>query len=348
MSNYNPPQPTVFCWPFLAIKMSSALPASPWGADFAAYPDARYELELGAGFKADFFRGLRREWIGSLTFPPWYPFRFGYHPSHFYVPNGEEGNGYYIPPSPIKIRYQEEKAGKSIYSFTYQDEPATGARNLRHACPLDGSPKPRQTYKGFERAVEDMWLFVGHLVSILYTHKEIQLRTATPAQRAGFDAAFEANQEALLKIREQEMRVWMATKERRDAEAAQEAAWAAEDAAADRAAAAAAEQAKKEREDAYEEVRELARIHAAWSFRVSTAQARLTKIRSGKGSAEREGERERLEEQSAEEPPTSLTSLAAPEILSKIQLAQWHPIFENEKLKATQQVRALETYLRTL
>ena len=320
------------------------VPAGPWDADCEAHPEASYHLEIGAGFKAKIWRGPRWQWIGSLTFPSWYPFRYGYHPCHFTPSYGE------LPPSPVKIRYGEQKDGESIYSFSYEDETAYGTYRppQRHACPLDGPLKPRQSYKGFERAVEDMWLLVGHLVSILYTHKEIQLETATDEQRAGFDAAFEANQEALLKIREQDMRVLLATKERRDAEAAQEAAWAAEDAAAAKAAADAAARAQEERAEAYETVRELARVHAEWSSRVSAAEARLAKIRSFKGPPEREGERERLEEQAAEAPPASLTSAAAPAILAKIQIAQWHPIFKNEKMTPTRQVRALEAYLRSL
>lgn len=329
---------------YSAQTLRRFVPAGPWDADCEAHPEASYEWDIGAGFKARAWRGPKWQWIGSITFPSWYPFRFGYHPSHFTPSWGE------LPPAPVKIRYQEQKDGESIYSFSYEDDAPIGSYYRppqRHACPLDGPPKPRQSYKSFQRAVEDMWLLVGHLVSILYTHKDIQLATGTDAQRAGFEKAFRENQEALLKIREQEMRVLLATKERREAEEAQEAAWAAEDTAAAKAIADAAADLAQRQKEAYESVRSTAREHAKWSFRVSATKTRLANIRNFKGGPEKEGERDRLEKQMAEPPPADLAENAA-DILAKIQFAKWHQIFKNKWMTCTRQILALKEYLQTL
>jgi hypothetical protein len=248
-----------------------------------------------------------------------------------------DGDEYYVPPSPVKIRYADTNGDNVIYSFSYE-------RELRDACPLNGKPKPRQSYKGLDRMIEDMWLLVGHLVSILYTHKDAQMRCANDAQRAGIDKAFRDNQEALLRIREQEMRVWLATKEHREAEAAQEATWAAEDAAATRAREEAAARIVKKQKETYARVREAARTYYKWFTRVTNAQKRLARII--RRHPEREGDRELFKMQASE--PHRYTEAKCAQLLRDITLVQCHPIFLDENLTATLQVRALQRYLLEL
>jgi hypothetical protein len=335
------------------LTLGRAIPAGPWEADCEAWPEKSYEWDLGAGFKAQVSR-VPRDWLlgngdkgwtwsSGIIRPAWYPIGWNWHPS-IYESGGAVGD---LPPGPIKDLCHNWNTG-------YLGTQRTDIK--RHAQPQTGIVGPRQRYTTFERACDEVLLLVGHLVSLLFTHKEELLDAdkkcpwADSEQREGFEEAFAKHYEDLLRIREMEMRAYMRLKPQLDVEAEQENTWAEEDAVvAERArlaALAAAEEAaalKKRKEEAYQRVRVAARAFYEWAARTEWAQTRLDYIKAGQSRPEREGEREMLEEQVSEERVYTAEEKVA--ILADMQLCADHPIFRTPYIKPAWQVRNLKQYL---
>jgi hypothetical protein len=328
------------------LTLGRAIPAGPWDADCEAWPEKSYEWDLGAGFKAvvnrvprDWLLGNAEKgwtWASGIIRPAWYPIGWNWHPS-IYESAGASGD---LPPGPIKDLCHDWNTG---YLGTQRTSPT------RHAQPQTGVIGPRQRYTTFERARDEVYLLVGHLVSLLFTHKEEILDAdkdcpfSTPEKRAGFAVAFEEHQEDLLCIREMEMRAWLRRKDEFTAEAEQERVWAAEDVAAAEARAEAARALKKRKEEAYQRVRVAARLFYEWAARTEWAQTRLDYIKAGQSRPEREGERDMLEKQVTEK--RIYTAEEKEAILADMQLCADHPIFRTPYIKPAWQVRNLKKFL---
>ena len=253
------------------------IPAGPWDADCEAWPELSYKWDLGAGFKAQVYRVPRDSllgnfdkgwtWASAIVRPLWYPIGWNWSPdiyslgTHYY----SETNPRFLPPGPIKNLRHDWHTGLLVCQH---DNP------LRDMQPQTGIVGKRQRYTTFERARDEVYLLVGHLVSLLFTHQEILLNEdqpsySSPDQRKGFKKAFAEHYEALLTIREIEMRTYLRLKPQLEKEAENEAIWALEDElarqVAKEAACVAAEEAKKlveKKKAAYKKIRE-ASLNAA-------------------------------------------------------------------------------------